>query len=75
MQIVPIIDGYEIESARSKLVPGNITEHLARLLTERGHYFTTQSQLNIVRKIKERACYVALDYNKVTLTTSDKFAI
>lgn len=65
MQIVPVIDGYTIDSARYQLVHGNLTEYLARLLTERGHYFSTQSQLNNVRKIKEKFCYVALDFDKV----------
>lgn len=68
MQIVPIVDGYVIESARTQLPIGNVTESLARLLTERGYYLnSSQTQLNIVRRIKERACYVAQDFEKVFL--------
>ncbi len=54
-----------MEPACYQQVQGNITNYLTRLLTERGYYYTTQNQLNAVRKIKEKACYVALDYEEV----------
>ncbi|CAE7274869.1 unnamed protein product [Symbiodinium natans] len=39
-----------------------LTDHMARLLQEQGHSFTTDSDQRIVRDIKEKMCYVPLDY-------------
>ena len=37
---------------------------MVRLLTERGNAFTTSSEREIVRDIKERLCYVASDFEQ-----------
>ena len=42
----------------------DITSHLSRLLYERGYYFKSNSELKIVDQIKEKICYVPLDYEK-----------
>jgi len=64
LQIVPIIDGYShYPSIRRYNFGGrDLTKYLARLLTRRGHYFYTSSDMDTVREIKERLCYVAEDY-------------
>lgn len=68
--VVQVSTGFALKYtiSRADIAGRGLTDHLAKTLSGRGHSFTTATEKELVRDMKETLCYISTDFEQETQT-------
>ncbi|CAL4135401.1 unnamed protein product, partial [Meganyctiphanes norvegica] len=71
-QIVPVHASYSLRYASKRLDKAGIdlSNYLFKLLNEREYNFNTNADRDTIKDVKEKLCYVSLDFDKDNETST-----
>nr|KAF6466139.1 hypothetical protein HJG63_011427 [Rousettus aegyptiacus] len=69
---VPIVDGFSLPQSTMKMDTAgqDLTSYLLQLLSEKGHSLISTGDREYIRDVKEKCCYVALDFDEEQVKAS-----
>ncbi|OBS74623.1 hypothetical protein A6R68_14846 [Neotoma lepida] len=72
--IVPVINGYplQLSTTQQDVAGQDLTLYLLKLLSESGNLLVGTADYEYIRDLKEKHCYVALDYDTEILKTATR---
>ncbi|KAI9905922.1 hypothetical protein PsorP6_013662 [Peronosclerospora sorghi] len=75
--VVPVYEGFTLPHAitRMDIAGRDVTRHLQLLLRRAGHNFQTSAEMEVVREIKEKLCFVAFNPTKEEQLEAEKSAL